>query len=75
VWTSRPSLAVAAASWLAAGGPHHTVFTSAVDVETLDDFATIAGVEFATIDETTTVAGFRQALRWNAAWFHLKQGL
>jgi L-arabinose isomerase len=75
VWTSRPSLSVAASAWLAAGGPHHTVFTTSVDAETLDDFATMAGVELAMIDETTTATGFRQTLRANAAWFHLRQGL
>ncbi len=75
VWTSRPDLATAARSWLSAGGPHHTVYSSAINPEILDDFATMADVELALIDERTTVPGFRQALRWNAAWFHLKQGL
>lgn len=75
VWTSRPDLRTAATSWLMAGGPHHTVYTASVDRETLEDFATIAGVELACVDAGTTVRGFRQALRWNAAWFHLAQGI
>ena len=50
VWTSRPDLRTSATSWLMAGGPHHTVYSSAVDREILDDFATIAGVELAVID-------------------------
>ncbi|MET0728475.1 MAG: L-arabinose isomerase [Acidimicrobiales bacterium] len=75
VWTSRPDLRTAATSWLMAGGPHHTVYSRAVDRETLDDFATMAGVELAGIDATTTVPTFRDALRWNAAWHHLAQGL
>src|SRR6478752_6172751 len=33
VWTSRPSLEVAAEAWLTAGGPHHTVFSSALGAE------------------------------------------
>ena len=60
VWTSRPDLRVAATAWLTAGGPHHTVYSSAVDRETLDDFATIAGVELAMIHAETTVYGFRR---------------
>ncbi len=75
VWTSRPDLRTSAVSWLTAGGPHHTVYTSAVDRETLDDFATMSGVELACIDATTTVRSFRAELRWNAAWYHLNQGI
>ena len=75
VWTSRPDLRTAATAWLTAGGPHHTVYTSAVDRETLDDFATIAGVELACIDAGTTTRTFRDELRWNAAWHHLNGGL
>ncbi len=75
VWTSRPDLPTAATAWLTAGGPHHTVYTSAVDRETLDDFSMIAGVELACIDAATTARSFRDELRWNAAWYHLSRGL
>jgi L-arabinose isomerase len=75
VWISRPSLPVAAAAWLTAGGPHHTVYSSAIDAELLDDFATMLDVELAMIDENTTPQAFRQSLRANAAWFHLRKGL
>lgn len=75
VWTSRPDLRTSTTAWLTAGGPHHTVYTSAVDRETLDDFATIAGVELACIDADTTFRTFRDQLRWNAAWYHLSKGI
>jgi L-arabinose isomerase len=75
VWTSRPGLRVAATAWLTAGGPHHTVYSSAVDREALDDFATMSGVELAMIHAGTTVNRFRDELRWNAAWHHLAQGI
>ncbi|MFZ4517919.1 MAG: L-arabinose isomerase [Microthrixaceae bacterium] len=75
VWTSRPDLATSATCWLTAGGPHHTVYSSALDLAVLDDFATIAGVELARIDTGTTVHGFRDHLRWTAAWYHLAGGL
>jgi L-arabinose isomerase len=75
VWTSRPDLPTAATAWLTAGGPHHTVYSRAIGPEILDDFATMAGVELALIDEHTTLRGFRQDLRANAAWFHLSRGL
>ena len=75
VWKARPDLRTSATCWLTAGGPHHTVYTSAVDREILDDFATIAGVELAFIDEGTSFRTFRDHLRWNAAWHRLAQGM
>ena len=35
VWSPRPTLSTSAESWLTAGGPHHTVLTRRVGVETL----------------------------------------
>jgi L-arabinose isomerase len=75
VWSARPDLRTSATAWLTAGGPHHTVYTSAVDRETLEDFGLIARVELACIDGSTSVRSFRDELRWNAAWYHLTQGL
>ncbi len=75
VWKALPDLRTSATCWLTAGGPHHTVYTSAVDRETLDDFATIAGVELAFIDDDTSFRTFRDQLRWNAAWYRLAQGM
>ena len=75
VWTAQPDLRTSTTCWLTAGGPHHTVYTSAVDREILDDFATIAGVELAFIDNDTTFRRFRDELRWNASWYRLSQGM
>jgi len=75
VWTSRPDLRTSATSWLTAGGPHHTVYSSQVDREILKDFATIARTELALIDGATTVEGFCNTLRWNAAYYYLAKGL
>src|SRR6185503_601063 len=35
VWEPQPSLSTSAECWLIAGGPHHTVFSQAVDTETI----------------------------------------
>ena len=75
VWEAQPDLRTSTTCWLTAGGPHHTVYTSAVDREILDDFAVIAGVELACIDRDTTFRRFRDELRWNAAWYRLSQGM
>ncbi len=45
VWEPRPDLATAAEAWLTAGGPHHTAYSLAVDLEVMRDFATMVGVE------------------------------
>jgi L-arabinose isomerase len=75
VWRPAPDLATSGACWLAAGGAHHTVMTTAVGVEVFQDFAEIAGTELVVIDETTTVADFQRQLRWNSAYYRLAQGL
>jgi L-arabinose isomerase len=71
VWEPRPDLATAAEAWLISGGPHHTVFTSALGVEVLADFAEIAGIELVVIDERTRVADVQKELRWNEAYYSL----
>jgi L-arabinose isomerase len=75
VWKPRPSLAESAESWLLAGAPHHTVLSSAVDTETLTDYAAMTGVELLTIDENTTSEQFGKEIRWNAAYHRLAQAL
>ncbi|RKR92065.1 L-arabinose isomerase [Micromonospora pisi] len=75
VWKPAPSLSTSAESWLTAGGPHHTVLTQAVGVETLQDFAHMLRTELLVIDQQTTTAGFADRLRWNQAYYRLAQGL
>ena len=75
LWTPRPNLKVAAAAWIYAGGAHHTSFSYAVTAEHLQDYADMAGIEFLLIDENTTVAEFREKLRWNDLYYHLAKGL
>jgi L-arabinose isomerase len=75
VWKPAPDLSTAAESWLLAGGPHHTVLSTAIGREALEDFATIAGTELVTIDSTTTTRQFGKELRWNQAYHRLALGL
>lgn len=75
VWSPRPDLRTATESWLVAGGPHHTVLSTALTAEHLHDFAEMTGLELALIDAHTTPRGFLRELRWNAAYHRLAQGL
>ncbi|WP_090481035.1 L-arabinose isomerase [Nakamurella panacisegetis] len=75
VWEPHPDLETSTECWLTAGGPHHTVLSSAVGVEELADFAEIIGVELLLIDQQTTTRRFSQELRWNQAYHRLAQAL
>ncbi len=75
LWLPRPNLKVAAASWIYAGGAHHTSFSYSVTAEHLQDFADMAGIEFLLIDENTRVQEFKEKLRWNDLYYHLNKGL
>jgi L-arabinose isomerase len=75
VWQPRPSLSTAATAWLIAGGSHHTVLTQALGLESLTDFAEIAGIELLVIDSGTNLSSFQKELRWNEAYYHLASGL
>jgi L-arabinose isomerase len=75
VWEPRPSWSVSAEAWLIAGAPHHTVLTTAVGTEVIEDFATITGTELLVIDPDTTVRGFIRELKWNDVYHHAAAGL
>lgn len=75
VWEPRPDFTTSATAWLTAGGAHHTVLSTALGRDVWEDFADIAEVELNVIDADTTVRGFTQQLRWNAAYYRLAQGL
>ncbi|MBI9048660.1 MAG: L-arabinose isomerase [Anaerolineaceae bacterium] len=75
LWLPRPNLKTAAASWIYAGGAHHTSFSYAVSAEQLHDFAEIAGIEFLLIDENTQVQNFKEKLRWNDMSYQISKGI
>jgi L-arabinose isomerase len=74
VWRPRPDFSTSARAWLAAGAAHHTAMTTAVELETIEDFAEMAKTELLVIDETTTLRDFRDRVRWNQAYYRLAQG-
>jgi len=69
LWKPLPDLPVAAAAWILAGGAHHTVFSQALTIAHLEDFAEIAGIEYLVIDSETDLRRFKQELRWNKAYY------
>ncbi len=71
VWKPKPSLKVAAAAWILAGGAHHTCFSQALDSRHLQDFADIAGVETVLIDADMDLSELKKELKWNQVYYHL----
>jgi L-arabinose isomerase len=71
VWKPEPSLQTSAEAWITAGAPHHTVLSTALDREVLEDFAEMAATELVVIDRTTTTRAWQRELRWNAAYYRL----
>lgn len=71
LWHPKPSLKIAAAAWIYAGGAHHTGYSQALTMEHMADFAEIAGIELVRIDDETKLHTFRNELRWNDAAYKL----
>jgi L-arabinose isomerase len=71
VWEPRPNLSTSAESWLLAGGPHHTVLSTAVGTPEFRDLAEMVGTELVVIDASSTPESTRDTLRWSAAYHRL----
>mgnify|MGYP002623746053 FL=1 len=73
LWKPYPSLETSAEAWILAGGGHHTAFSNIVTSEMLRDWCEMVGIECAVIDKDTSIAQFRNELRWSAAYFNNKR--
>jgi L-arabinose isomerase len=74
MWKAKPDFETACTAWILAGGAHHSAFSQAVTTEMLEDFATIAGIEFLPIDADTKIRDFKQTLRTNEVYYALAKG-
>lgn len=75
VWECQPDFKTACAAWILAGAAHHSGFSQAITSEHMEDFATLAGIEFALIDNETTLRAWKQELRNNEIYYHIAPGL
>ena len=74
VWSPRPDFQTAAAAWIYAGGPHHTVLSQALTREPIEDLAEMVDLECLVIDGETRLGDFKNRLRWNQAAYSLRCG-
>jgi len=75
IWKPQPDFRTSATAWLMAGAAHHTVMSTQVGVDVFRDFAKMSGIELLVIEDGTTVDGFEQQVRWNAAYYRLAQSI
>ena len=71
IWRPKPDLTRAAEAWILAGASHHSCHSRALNVEHIEDFARILGVELVVIDAGTNVSQLERELRWNDAAYRL----
>lgn len=71
LWRAQPSLQTASEAWILAGGAHHTVFSQALDLEDMYLYGEMNNIEVLVIDEQTQLPAFKNALRWNEAYYRL----
>jgi len=74
VWEPKPDFTTSTECWLSAGGPHHTVLSTALTSEHLTDLAEMLGLELALISRETKTSQFLKELRWNNAYHRLALG-
>lgn len=74
LWTPHPNFKDGVAAWILAGGAHHTGFSLSLTAEHMEDFATMAGIEYLLIGENSTLADVKKELKWNDVYYHLGLG-
>lgn len=66
MWKMKPDFKTGAAAWIYAGGGHHTVVTTALDMEDIRLFARMTGTELVVIDDDTDLDSLRKELELNS---------
>lgn len=75
LWVPMPNFETGAAAWILAGGTHHSCFSYVLTPEYWEDYAEIAGIEILHINAHTTIADFKNQLRWNEVYYMLNKSL
>jgi L-arabinose isomerase len=75
LWIPQPDFEVGAGAWILAGGTHHSCFSYDLTPEYWEDYAEIAGIEMLHINADTTIANFKNEMRWNEVYYMLNKSL
>lgn len=71
-WKPLPDMKTACTAWILAGGAHHTCYSQNLNVEHVEDFADIAGIELVHIGKSTEIRSLKNELRWNEMYYATK---
>ena len=69
LWKPYPDMKTGCSAWILAGGAHHTCYSQNLNADCLEDFASMAGIEFVLIGKKTDLYQFKNELRWNEAYY------
>lgn len=69
LWKPYPNMYDGCAAWILAGGAHHTCYSQNLNVEHMEDFAEMAGIEFVKIGKDTNMYQFKNELKWSEVFY------
>ena len=72
MWKPAPDLLTGVKCWIYAGGAHHTVLSTALTAENMEDWAEMMGIEYVHISKDTTVDSLKKELFYNDIAWKLK---
>ena len=75
LWIPMPNFEIGTATWIMAGGTHHSCFSYDITPEFWIDYAEIAEIEMLRIDKDTTYGNFRHQLQYNEVYYMLNKAL
>lgn len=69
LWKPYPDMQTGCAAWIYAGGAHHTCYSQNLTAQHMEDFASIAGIEFVLIGKNTNLYQLKNELKWNEVYY------
>lgn len=72
LWKPLPDMRTGCTAWILAGGAHHTCYSQNLTAQHLEDFAEMAGIEYLKIGSGTELYHFKNELRWNDVYYHIR---
>ena len=72
MWNPRPDLKTALKCWILAGGGHHSVLSTQLSAQEMEDWAQVMDVEFVHITKDTVPSAFAQELRSMELYWKLR---
>ena len=73
LWKAYPDMKTGCEAWIIAGGAHHTCYSQNLNAEHLENFASMAGIEYVLIDEKTGIRDLKNELRWNDVYYQINK--